>query len=233
MKWTIRSLLACVAGSLVGVSPAAAEEKPPKEPLAKAEVFRAFRRSLEPSGKVLIEAKMQPESHKQAEGLLTGVHSSLRSLEAASEGQEVPKPYLVSLTRDAWMLEKGLTLIRKKDEEREQGLAFLKAVSADLAAKKASIDPAGALRLVNVEVETKDVAGTSEGNCEVYYVLQGLAPYPDAYSRYPKLSTPTNDDVTPGEYFFWTVKGDKKGKLTPVTVRDTGTGKRSVDIPVP
>jgi hypothetical protein len=234
MKRMIASFLACIAGLLVSATAGRAQEKPPKEPLPRSEVFAALRKNLDTLGKGLAEAKLAAKERSQADELLVSVHDSVRGLEKATLDQDVPKPYLLSLTRDSWMLEKSRTLLGKDGDEKEKGFVLLKSVAADLQLKKASTGAVkGATRLVKVVAETKDATGQGEGGCEVWCVVQGMVDYPEAYERFPKLSTPTPDDLAPGAYFFWTEKGGKKGKRTPGNVRDDGTGQWPIDIPTP
>jgi hypothetical protein len=227
------SIVCCAACLLFCPGPVTADERPPNQPLAKAAVFTALRENIRPFGNgglayQALDGREKERVDKQAKGM----GQAVEYLHQLSRDQDVPPPYLLSLTQDAWLLEKSGEMIGK--EEKKKGLLLLEVVAADLETKRASARASGGnLTLVRIIAETKDVAGQAVNGYEVYAVQQGMIDYPPLYLRFGKLSTPTDEEAAPGDYFMWAEKQHTKGKRIPVKVRNNGTGKKDVDVPIP
>jgi hypothetical protein len=210
-----------------------AQEKPPQKPLPKAEVFQHLKQSIEPLAKGTISG-LDEEDSKKVGKLAEGISRRVEYLEDVSRNQDIPEAYLLSMTRNSWLLKRSHDLLGKKGKEQEKGLEFVQVVANDFESKMQSAMKAnGKSKLIKVVANTKNKNAGAVNGYEVWYVSQGMVDYPDLYARFGKISTPTDEDLIPGEYFMWTEKDQQKGKRTPVKIRDNGTGRKEVDLLIP
>ena len=91
-----------------------------------------------------------------------------------------------------------------------------------------NIDEGVLVTAATVDKDTKQISGY-----EVWFCLKGLIGYPDRYSRFDRLSRPTEQSITAGNYVFWTQKDSKLGSKVPINGIGDGDTKRWIDLPIP
>lgn len=123
----------------------------------------------------------------------------------------------------------------KKEKDGTKALGVVREVALDLQLKadncRHSADGLG--KDIKVKVHTK--ADEKEiGGYEVFYVPKGMFTVKSAHERFPRQSSPTDEQVlSPGGYAMWVRK--KNFTSEPITLRVGGHGETrlEVDIPVP
>lgn len=142
----------------------------------------------------------------------------------------VPEDYAESL--------KGLSealsrVVRDKEVPKQEKVVICEAVEKDLAIKVmfAKSEPSAPFKNISLEAKTTD--GNKEiSGCEVWYVQRAWEGTEQKHRRFPKVSSPTSQDLPPGWYLMWTSQGGREGKQKPVTV-EKDSAQQGVDLPVP
>jgi hypothetical protein len=162
-----------------------------------------------------------------------------------------PEQYLYGFAVDSWQLRRVLDAVQENPRvHSEEWTEALGDVAHDVCAKisfaerflpppktlgpEPKYEPEIFEEGVNVIAATRDKDGKEVSSYEVWFCLKGLINYKDRYDHFDRLSSPTDCEMPPGNYVFWTRKGSDQGAM--VTVSDVGAdGKmiRQIDLPTP
>jgi hypothetical protein len=138
--------------------------------------------------------------------------------------------YLVALHGDVRVLRN-----LKKQVDAQASLAALRDVALDLQIKadncRHSADGLG--KEIKVRVHTK-AEGKEVGGFEVHFVPKGLLDVKNAYDRFPRESSPTDETIlNPGRYAMWASRKGFTGQPTTLSVGGHGEIRIEVDLEVP
>jgi hypothetical protein len=129
----------------------------------------------------------------------------------------------------------------------ERRLEILEEVHADLVTKTSCAKARMAARGFGADMPDGDSTGAKPGpfddinvnvrtgvdSCHVWYVLAGWWDTESRFQRFDRLSTPTSQKMTPGNYRIWTSKGDRKGEMLRVSLGSNGEFNREFDLGAP
>lgn len=225
----MRMALAVALASLCVVPPSSLQAQVPKKAWSRDEAFNAMLRGVTN----ISAAESFVKENAAVKKLLDGIAEQARSLkDIVPEQKKVAPEYLMSLTLNAYLVEKAAALAKGADTHQE-AVTILKEVNEDLKTKKRYGGKyADVYGMVEVTVNTKK-NGTDQGGCMVFYVPKALAADKGQYRKFDKESTPTSKKLAAGNYLFWTTKNDRIGEKTPVSPGDDKKDKMEVDIPAP
>jgi hypothetical protein len=208
----------------------AADPEPPKEPLQQEKVFLQLLANTENIAESEFgKYEANPVKIKALSGFII-------SLQSSAQGRQIPQPYRLQLTVDAWEL--GIVakaVFGRPAAEMTRWTEWLDNAGWDLSAKAeyAQQNFTDPFSNINITVTTK--TGPKEvSGCQIWYSLKGLYRYKDRHLSFDKLSSPSTGSIPPGSYVFWTVKGGKTGRLDQVNdLGADGQPTLSIDLEAP
>lgn len=153
-------------------------------------------------------------------------------LERANEHTSMPKEYLAALYSEVLLFRKiDVTSPAKKDAE------ILYDISDDLENKVIATDAkinGGKPYRVKVIANTRDAQQKPVKGLEVVYVQKGYVKEEKRHKKFLTLSTPTEQELIPGNWVIWATDGKAKGGAKDLPVRPQNWKKEiEVDIAAP
>lgn len=184
---------------------------------------------LAQAASALSDVRLQtPEQQSRLASHAGRMMKDIRTIETATRERKISDAFRKSLDLDTEALGRVRT-----GAVPDRVLVVAGAVADDLGIKAEYVQQGkGDVDDVAVSAWTRSGSDVRNGY-EVWYVPSAHADNQSRYSRFPGISSPTQQPLAPGGYLMWSQQGPALGERKPVDVGKGGQRQTSVDLPIP